>query len=1084
MGRCPAFGKQCSVCQKLNHFAKKCNSGSKNRKTEELVEATRGDPDIFKLDSVNVNSCDIKGNMENEWLSEVRINDKIVTFKLDTGSQVNVIPVKLLENIAQAPRMAKTDVSLECFGGFVVRPLGTVFLPLESRLGRVTARFMVVGEERRPLLGLKSCVDLGLVQRVEEALIIPNSTEFIRQNQDVFTGLGCFPDICKLKLSKDATPRAHPARRVPFKIKEKLRSCLDDLVAKKVIEPVDEPCEWVNSLVIVEKPDSSLRLCIDPNHLNKFLLRDYYEIPSLEEIRLKLANKSHFCLFDLKHGFHQLRLDDESSKLCCFSTPFGVYKYLRAPFGLSVLPEFFQKLTFKYFGHLKNVVVYFDDILCFADSGEELKTTIDEVVSVARKYNIKFNAEKIQYFVNEVRYLGFIFTKDGYKVDQDRIESILNLKPPGNVKDLQKILGMINFVRNFIPNLSELCAPLTSLLKKDSVWLWTDYHNNAFVQLKKIVSDISLLACFDPTKKIEIQADSSSRALGCSLIQEGRPILYASRALTSCEQEYAQIEKELLAITFAFSKFHNYVYGHPYVTVYTDHSPLTSIIFKDLEKIKNNRLKRLRLKLLPYKFDLKYLPGKSMVIADLLSRNFLNKNIEDDESMRDVIHTVGVQFDCSDSHLKKLKAETANDVVLSTILKFYIEGWPKSLHESGDLSHYYKMRNDITVENGLIYFEERLIVPPAYRKRILHLLHETHLGLHKTKDMAKRFFYWPGVMSDVINVVTTCKVCQRFQRSKTKEPLLSHEIPPIPFYKVGMDILEFSGKYYLVVIDYYSRWIELTQLKDKSSTTIIKCLKSMFSSFGIPKLVIADNNPFSSLEFRNFSDEWNFNINTSSPYYPKSNGLAEKAVGVVKSMLKKCCYENDDLELYLLNYRNSPVAGLSYSPSQLLQSRFLRTKLPVVDRHLLPKIISDPKVCNKDNQSVYYNQHCIRPVEFVEGDQVLVQDKFSKLWSFGVIVKKLNFRSYLVKLGGKLYRRNSVFIKKYKGDFDTHFNENHSSNLFRDTICEAPESEDNVNGSNNSNSHTSTVTENSEMIDGSVVTRYGRTIKKPQRLDL
>lgn len=260
---------------------------------------------------------------------------------------------------------------------------------------------------------------------------------------------------------------------------------------------------------------------------------------------------------------------------------------------------------------------YFDDILCAAKSKEELDEIVKEVLRVARVNNIKFNPDKMQYFMSSVKFLGFIFNKEGHKPDTDRIEAINGLSTPKNRKELQSFLGMVNCLRSFLPKLSEVTSPLRNLLKKDVDWLWTMGHENSFQKIKEMICNITLLTSFDPKKEITIQADASKDAIGCTLMQEGKPVLHASRSLSDCECQYAQIEKELLAVTFAFTKFHNFVYGHNEVTCFTDHSPLTSIVKKDISKIQNNRLRRLRLKLLPYKFELKYLPGKLMVVADL-----------------------------------------------------------------------------------------------------------------------------------------------------------------------------------------------------------------------------------------------------------------------------------------------------------------------------------------------------------------------------------------------------------------------------------------------------------------------------------
>lgn len=569
---------------------------------------------------------------------------------------------------------------------------------------------------------------------------------------------------------------------------------------------------------------------------------------------------------------------------------------------------------------------------------------LEKIMCVARQNNIKFNSDKLQYFVQQVKYVGSIFSKDCVTPDPERIEALLETQSPRNKKELQMYLGMVNFMRNHIPALSQLITPMRELLKNNVEFQWSGEQEKAFKQIKTIISQTISLSQFNFEKPITIQADASKDALGGCLLQDNVPISFVSRCLTETEKGYAMCEKELLAITFIMSKFHHFIYGHKNIVVHTDHQPLLSIIKKDLHKIKNNRLKRLKMKLFPYQFELKYLPGKYMYVADYLSRNFLMKNVQDDVVMKDMVHTVSkCEVVFSQGKFEWFQNETLSDEDLFKVHQYYQDGWPSSSKELvGEVAHFFKLRYEITHDNGLMYYNEKLIVPKKCRMHILSLAHETHLGYEKIKDKINDVFYWPGLKSDLLNLIQSCKVCQTFQKSKVKDTLISHTIPEIPFLKIGMDFAEFGGKSYLVVVDYYSRWLEVFPVNNKDSEIVIKCCKELFARFGIPEEVVADNNPFGSYAFNKFADLWGFKITNSSPHYHQSNGLAEKGVGILKTMLKKCNEDKGDLSLYLLNYRNSPVAGLTYSPAQLMFSKNLRTRFPSSIESLKPKILENP----------------------------------------------------------------------------------------------------------------------------------------------
>ncbi|KAL1447250.1 hypothetical protein WDU94_013945 [Cyamophila willieti] len=738
--------------------------------------------------------------------------------------------------------------------------------------------------------------------------------------------------------------------------------------------------------------------------------------------------------------------------------------------------------------------------------------TLLEIVSVARANNVKFNVNKIQYFVSEVNYLGMVFSEAGMKPDTARVESIKNLKSPCSRKELQSIVGMINYLRPFIPHLSDLLVPFRDLLKKSTIFCWNNIHEKQLVKVKDVICNLSLLHTFDFSKPIEIQADASQFALGCTLLQDKKPVFFASRNLSPSECNFAQVEKELLSICFSFKKFHNFLYGHSNITVYTDHNPLISIAKKPLNAIPNNRLRRLRLKLLPYTFTVKYLPGKHMYVADLLSRAVKDCNVEDDETLVEMVHTVGSRVEFQKDSQNKYTSATLQDPILSQVLNWYSNGWPTSLGQDNhsELLHFFNVRSEITCENDLVYFQNRLVIPKVVRKHVLNLIHETHLNFEKSKLTAQKFFYWPGMLSDLKNFIVSCPICQRFQRSKIKDPLKSHDMFDIPFYKVGVDIAEYNKKSFLILIDYYSRWIEVATLKDKSACSVINSLKNMFARFGIPKIVISDNVPFNSAEFIAFSREWDFNSHTISPHHSQSNGLAEKAVGIVKNMLDKATHSKQDIQLYILNYRNSPVAGLMYSPAQLLLSKNLRSKLPIHDSHLYPKVVNDPEVINKSKQSLTYDKSSLQKAEtFSVNDDVLIQDVKSKLWERGVVVECLDNRSYLVKMcgNGKLFRRNVHFIKKFnhslvhdqlstEEEVTSEFNcENNDTNSGENIVASSSEYNDNAI-SNDSvpncsiplhhNDNGQLAASIGQSVAPGIVNRsaFGRVIKKPNRLNL
>lgn len=466
----------------------------------------------------------------------------------------------------------------------------------------------------------------------------------------------------------------------------------------------------------------------------------------------------------------------------------------------------------------------------------------------------------------------------------------------------------------FIPNLSEKTATLRELLKKNAIFNWTQLHDKIFSDIKDNIMKSEILVPFDASKNITVQCDASQNGLGCCMLQEGRPISFASRSLTIAEQNYSQIEKEMLSILFACTKFHFYTYGRK-IKVINDHKPLLGIIKKEIQRIPSAKLQRMRLKLLNYDIELAYAPGKTIQLADYLSRYM----IKTDESAEDKTITESVlTINVSDERKKQMQSETEKDELLKIVKEYCRNGWPN--HKSkcpAQLRYLFTLRNEIMLEDDILFYNERVIVPTSMRTGILEKLHESHFGVTKTQQRARASIFWPNINNDIEHITTSCKICQENAPNNRKEPMIPHDIPNIPFKKIACDILEFKSKNYLVVIDFYSKWIELIKLKYKTARDINSELLKIFTSYGFPQIIIADNMPFGSYECKNFAKENDFEIITSSPRYSQSNGLAERAVQICKNILKKS--QSEDIVLKsLMAYRTTPTKYMKYSPAQLL----------------------------------------------------------------------------------------------------------------------------------------------------------------------
>lgn len=284
---------------------------------------------------------------------------------------------------------------------------------------------------------------------------------------------------------------------------------LEAMEKSGVIQRVEEPTEWVSALVLTSKKNGKLRLCIDPRKLNQSILRSHFQFPTLDEIKSSLAGAQYFTTLDANKGYWMLKLTEASSKLCTFITPFGRYRFTRLPFGINAAPEIFHREMVKRFGDIDGVKIMMDNFLIYGRTIEEHNERLLKVLQRARQINLRFDKEKSVFCQEQVKYLGHIFSKAGVQVDKSKVEAICNMQSPNNITELQRFLGMVNYLGPFIKNLSQEISHLRALLSKDTVWCWSDHHEAQFNNIKKIISSTHVLTYNDPNRELILSVDSS-----------------------------------------------------------------------------------------------------------------------------------------------------------------------------------------------------------------------------------------------------------------------------------------------------------------------------------------------------------------------------------------------------------------------------------------------------------------------------------------------------------------------------------------------------------------------------------------------
>ena len=465
----------------------------------------------------------------------------------------------------------------------------------------------------------------------------------------------------------------------------------------------------------------------------------------------RLPQAKVFSKFDTSSGFWQLQLDEQSSELTTFNSPFSRYKFNRLPFGISSAPEVFQKAMNQVFEGLDGVAVIVDDILVWGKDDQEHDQRVLSMLERARQANLKLKKEKCDIRVSTLSYIGHQLTCDGVKPDPKKIGAIKEMPEPCDKKGLQRFLGMVQYVAKFIPDLSTITAPLRQLTRNDTAWSWKPEHQAAFNQLKQSLVEEPVLRYYDVTKPVTLSVDSSGTGLGAVLLQDNQPVAYASRALTPTQTRYAQIEKELLAIVFGCEKFHDYIYGRQ-VNVETDHKPLETIFQKPLHQ-SPLRLQKMLMKLKVLCLSCTRHQGhNALFIADTLSRAYLPEAGNELDDLE-----IAAVLPMSEEKLRKLQLETANDVVLQNLKSVVLNGWPEYYCQiPDDLRPNWDFKEQISICDNILSKGEKNIVPQSLKPEMLAAIHQSHLGAEACKKWAREILFWPGLAQDIQDAVNKC----------------------------------------------------------------------------------------------------------------------------------------------------------------------------------------------------------------------------------------------------------------------------------------------------------------------------------------
>lgn len=674
----------------------------------------------------------------------------------------------------------------------------------------------------------------------------------------------------KIEILEGEKPKKPPRYRWSPAIEKEMEKEIERMKELDVIE--ESTSDWCNPLLPVKKSSGEWRLCLDCRRINEVTKKEAYPFPDMQVILGRIEKAKYFSIIDLSKAYWQIPLAIESRDYTSFRSGKSLYRFKVMPFGLTGAPVTQTKLMNRVLGFdlEPQVFVYLDDIVVASKTLEEHFRLLRTIADRLRAANLSISVEKSKFCQKRISYLGYILSEEGLSIDSGKLDPILKYPSPKTLKEVRRLLGMIGFYKQFIPNYSTILAPITNLLKKNkSRLIWSEEAEQALNSIKGILTSPPVLANPDFSKQFVIESDASAVAAGAVLVQyqEGvrRPIAFFSRKFSATQMKYSATERECLAVILAIEKFRHFVEGTQFRVV-TDAQSLKWLNQISVEG-NSARLARWALKLQQHDIILEYRKGKLNVIADALSR------------------AVEVNVLSADLDLQRLKTN--------------IEAKAEK----------YK---DFKIVNGKIYkyvpagksedprYEWKLVPSKADRIKILEAEHNiAHFGFYKTLRKIQEKYYWPGMSIEIKRYCRGCDTCKtsKFPNSARVPPMGRPKIADMPWQMVSVDFVgpfprsKSGNTTLLVVTDHFSKFVMIQPMKEAKTATLVKFLESMvFLLFGVPEILISDNGPqFKSLLFEALLQKYKVSHWKNANYHPANNPterVNRVIVAAIRSYLK------------------------------------------------------------------------------------------------------------------------------------------------------------------------------------------------------